>query len=226
MEVRMRVRGTVATLNLLAVLVVVLAGTSFDGGAASVLLTGQDPAAGMEAPSAGSDVATRTAPVYPLRWRVLYFAADNNNTGRDCQTFIIIRNVSGHSVSFEAEFFAGGTGGSIKILTGTAGVGRFAKVISGTSDHAWPPYDPSSALSAGLSANEGYVNVHASDPRIMAEAVLICTTGGSNTILFTQPIQTLPVGATQEFFQADSHDLGGEPLATSSANELSGGAVH
>lgn len=146
----------------------------------------------------------------PVRWLFPYFAADDDDSGRDCQTHVTILNLAPKSVAFEVDFLQANTGNSAELISGTVQSARTARVLSGASDHAFPPY-VFTANTGALTFEEGYVKVHADDLRIAVQGTLLCTPGGANDLEVVQTLSAMPVGATLDFFEAGMSGPGTVP---------------
>lgn len=75
-------------------------------------------------PGAIGPIAPGGAGTLPLRWLFPYFAAVNDDSGRDCQTHVAILNLASRSVAFEVDFLQANTGNSAVLVSRTVQSGR------------------------------------------------------------------------------------------------------
>lgn len=151
----------------------------------------------------------------PLRWRVLSAVhntdASLNAISGICVTVVSVRNLGPNGDTLvEVEFFnhngtSEGLGGRF-VPPGDRRVFYTAPDVSPGPFSAWVDSPDFALIDTGSFV--GFANVNATDPRIYADAHIVCRDGtgsGTNITGLTQ-VAAAPVGATLDFFQAGIAD--------------------
>jgi hypothetical protein len=150
----------------------------------------------------------------PLRWQVanIQDMVDADNATY-CGSVITVRNLTDGAVEVEVEWF-NLSNSPQAIRTRTIPAEQSMQFASSARINLLP-FAPQNDASLAVNMN-GYVNVHADDPRIMASAHVVCrdgTTTDSSLVAYVG-IPASPVGATLDYFKAGLPVMGGDrPLA-------------
>jgi hypothetical protein len=129
-----------------------------------------------------------------------------------CSTVVSVRNLTEAAVTVEVECYEW-TSVSKPIRTRLIPANRQFQFASDNEINI-APFSPENV--ANLPRMDGYARVHASDPRILTTANLVCRDGtASDTkLVFIGLIPAIAVGSTTEFFRAGVRtDDGVEHLA-------------
>jgi hypothetical protein len=159
------------------------------------------------------------AATLPLRWRVTPIAHLEGVANRYCGSQVIVKNLTNSTVTVEVEWFHSG-GGAAAIDTGSI---YFQKQASFATSLDIRPVMNVNQVSDIAEITHGFVNVHASDPRILVSAIYYCnsTTGNAAANVSMMNVPAYPVGATAQYFQAGMPARWTAPMAEPESPEAS-----
>ena len=117
-----------------------------------------------------------------------------------CSTVITVRNLTPNTVDIEVEWINWSATQYVLRLLSVPGK-RMRHWVTDDQINIRPYY---LGDNADLGPWTGYANVHASDPRILVSAAMLCREGtaAGAKVLANRGINAYPVGSTVEFFQA------------------------
>jgi hypothetical protein len=212
-------RGYFAVLALVIFLGVILVSFTLDGFLDRALAQEAFPTGRIEAQKESLDQSrdtSRTSTTLPLRWYVS--SVNENAAGTDnayCMSAVRVRNVTTSVVTAEVEWVTfQGVSLDVRSLSVPA---RGHRTFITDDDVSSEPFGSSD--NANLIDFGGFAQVHASDPRIIVSAFLVCRTGtgpATNIVSITN-LPAYPVGDFLGVFQADLPMLHDSPMAENPA---------